>query len=74
MHTVKDAQGNVDYDLLIVGGEDHKTGQAEDFAARHGRLEEWTHERFSMAGEIEFRWSGQVMEPGEGAVIRRGLS
>jgi glycine/D-amino acid oxidase-like deaminating enzyme/nitrite reductase/ring-hydroxylating ferredoxin subunit len=66
VHTVKDTLGTVDYDVLIVGGEDHKTGQAEDFVARHGRLEEWTHERFSVAGEIEFRWSGQVMEPVDG--------
>jgi len=65
-HTVQDAQGRVDYDVLIVGGEDHKTGQAEDFAARHGRLEEWTRQRFPMAGAIEFRWSGQVMEPVDG--------
>lgn len=66
LHTVKDAHGNGGYDVLLVGGEDHKTGQAEDFAARHGRLEEWTRERFPMAGEIEYRWSGQVMEPVDG--------
>lgn len=52
-----------DYDLLIVGGEDHKSGQAEDGAQRHSRLEAWTKERFPMIESIEFRWSGQVMEP-----------
>lgn len=50
-------------DLLIVGGEDHETGQAEDTEARFARLEAWTRERFPMIGEIRFRWSGQVMEP-----------
>jgi glycine/D-amino acid oxidase-like deaminating enzyme/nitrite reductase/ring-hydroxylating ferredoxin subunit len=50
-------------DLLIVGGEDHKTGQPEEMGAPFGRLERWTRERYSMAGEVKFRWSGQVMEP-----------
>jgi glycine/D-amino acid oxidase-like deaminating enzyme/nitrite reductase/ring-hydroxylating ferredoxin subunit len=53
-------------DILIVGGEDHKTGQAEDTDARHARLEQWTRQRFPMAGEVRFRWSGQVMEPVDG--------
>ena len=51
------------HDVLIVGGEDHKTGQADDSDARFDRLESWTRERFPMAAELEFRWSGQVMEP-----------
>lgn len=51
------------HDVLIVGGEDHKAGQADDADERFDRLEAWTRERFSTAGEVEFRWSGQVMEP-----------
>lgn len=54
-----------DHDVLIVGGEDHKTGQADDCADRYARLEQWTRERFPQAGAIEFRWSGQVMEPAD---------
>ncbi len=53
-------------DILIVGGEDHKTGQADDAEARFARLEQWTRERFPMAAEVRFRWSGQVMEPMDG--------
>jgi len=49
-------------DLLIVGGEDHKTGQAIDMAERHQRLEAWARERFPQMGPVEFVWSGQVME------------
>ncbi|HKQ51364.1 MAG TPA: FAD-dependent oxidoreductase, partial [Pyrinomonadaceae bacterium] len=54
------------YDLLIVGGEDHKTGQEDDANRRYSTLERWTRHRFPMVEEIEFRWSGQVMEPVDG--------
>jgi glycine/D-amino acid oxidase-like deaminating enzyme/nitrite reductase/ring-hydroxylating ferredoxin subunit len=53
-------------DMLIVGGEDHKTGQADDTVERYGRLEAWMRERFPMAGEIDYCWSGQVVEPYDG--------
>jgi glycine/D-amino acid oxidase-like deaminating enzyme/nitrite reductase/ring-hydroxylating ferredoxin subunit len=49
--------------LLIVGGEDHRTGQRDDGEERFARLERWARERFPAAGAVEFRWSGQVMEP-----------
>jgi glycine/D-amino acid oxidase-like deaminating enzyme/nitrite reductase/ring-hydroxylating ferredoxin subunit len=49
-------------DVLIVGGEDHKTGQSHDGELRFQRLEEWTRERFAIE-KVEFHWSGQVMEP-----------
>lgn len=52
-----------DHEILIVGGEDHKTGQADDTDDRFNRLEAWTRERFPMSGTVAFRWSGQVMEP-----------
>jgi glycine/D-amino acid oxidase-like deaminating enzyme/nitrite reductase/ring-hydroxylating ferredoxin subunit len=52
-------------DVLIVGGEDHKTGQADDGSERLARLESWTRERFPV-GPAEFKWSGQVMEPVDG--------
>ncbi|HLE56898.1 MAG TPA: FAD-dependent oxidoreductase, partial [Rhodothermia bacterium] len=50
-------------ELLIVGGEDHKTGQADDADERFKALEDWTRQRFPMIGNIDFRWSGQIMEP-----------
>jgi glycine/D-amino acid oxidase-like deaminating enzyme/nitrite reductase/ring-hydroxylating ferredoxin subunit len=50
-------------DVLIVGGEDHKTGQAFDFSERYRKLEEWARHRWPTAREVVFRWSGQVMEP-----------
>jgi len=55
------------YDLLIIGGEDHKVGQAgkEDIPEqnRYDLLWEWAKKKFPAAGNIEYRWSGQVMEP-----------
>ena len=50
-------------DLLIVGGEDHRTGEATDMEERFAHLERWARERFSLFDEVRFRWSGQVMEP-----------
>jgi glycine/D-amino acid oxidase-like deaminating enzyme/nitrite reductase/ring-hydroxylating ferredoxin subunit len=54
------------HDILIVGGEDHKTGQADDGEERYRRLEQWTRERFPQMLRVEYRWSGQVMEPADG--------
>jgi len=51
---------------LIVGGEDHKTGQADDAAERFRRLESWTRERFPSLESVRWRWSGQVLEPADG--------
>lgn len=53
-------------ELLLVGGEDHKTGQADDAAARYSRLDMWARERFPIRGRIRCRWSGQVMETIDG--------
>jgi glycine/D-amino acid oxidase-like deaminating enzyme/nitrite reductase/ring-hydroxylating ferredoxin subunit len=52
-------------DLLIVGGEDHRTGQEDDAEERYARLEAWMKERFPRAGAVEYRWSGQIMEPAD---------
>jgi len=53
-------------ELLIVGGEDHKTGQANDQDDRYRRLETWAREHFPRMGPVAFRWSGQVMETIDG--------
>lgn len=63
-HYVRIAEAISETDeLLIVGGEDHKTGQADDGEARFARLEAWARERFPAAGELRYRWSGQIIEP-----------
>jgi Rieske Fe-S protein len=62
-HYVRLQALNDQYDVLISGGEDHKTGHANDPDQRYARIEKWTRERFPTAEAIEFHWSGQVMEP-----------
>ena len=52
-------------DLLIVGGEDHKSGQAADSPQRYRRLEQWARQRFPSMGEPTYAWGGQVMEPAD---------
>jgi glycine/D-amino acid oxidase-like deaminating enzyme/nitrite reductase/ring-hydroxylating ferredoxin subunit len=52
-------------DLLVVGGEDHRTGEIQsdvDIKTRYDNLEKWARERFPIE-EIVHKWSGQVMEP-----------
>lgn len=55
------------HDLLIVGGEDHKTGQGDrenlSQLQRYVKLEHWTRNYFPALKEIVYHWSGQVMEP-----------
>ncbi len=52
--------------LLLVGGEDHKAGQADDAEARYARLEEWARRHFPAMSPVSYRWSGQVMETVDG--------
>jgi glycine/D-amino acid oxidase-like deaminating enzyme/nitrite reductase/ring-hydroxylating ferredoxin subunit len=59
-------EGESPYDLLIVGGEDHKTGQADDTLERYANLERWMRAQFPMTTDVEFRWSGQIMETVDG--------
>jgi glycine/D-amino acid oxidase-like deaminating enzyme/nitrite reductase/ring-hydroxylating ferredoxin subunit len=66
-HYVRLQHGHDDgEDILIVGGEDHKTGQADDAAERHAKLELWARHRWPQCGDAAFRWSGQVMETVDG--------
>jgi len=62
-HYVRTASGDAGSDVLIVGGEDHKTGQEDDATKRFRALEDWTRKRFPMVKAVDYKWSGQVMEP-----------
>jgi glycine/D-amino acid oxidase-like deaminating enzyme/nitrite reductase/ring-hydroxylating ferredoxin subunit len=45
-------------ELVMLGGEHHKTGQGGDTRERYQRLEEWARANFDVAS-VEFRWSTQ---------------
>lgn len=51
---------------IIIGGEDHKTGQCSEINKKYVILEKWARLRFPMMQEIKYRWSGQVFEPIDG--------
>ena len=55
-----------EHEILIVGGADHKVGQDEHPAHRYDEIEKWVRQHFPMAGSIDFKWSGQIMEPSDG--------
>lgn len=54
------------HDLLIVGGQDHKTGQDQNPKENYAKLETWMRKHFKDAKEVVYEWSGQVMEPVDG--------
>ncbi|MBF4491192.1 FAD-dependent oxidoreductase [Flavobacterium sp. JLP] len=67
-HYVRLEEYDEHYDILISGGEDHKTGQEDEEnisqMERYDRLEAWTRNYFPMLeDDLTYRWSGQVMEP-----------
>jgi glycine/D-amino acid oxidase-like deaminating enzyme/nitrite reductase/ring-hydroxylating ferredoxin subunit len=54
-----------DHDLVIFGGEDHKTGQVTDTNACYDRLERALTSRIPDIA-LSHRWSGQVIETPDG--------
>lgn len=54
------------HEVLVVGGADHKVGQDSHPEHRYDEIERWVRERFPMAGEVLYQWSGEVMEPADG--------
>ncbi|KAJ9656296.1 hypothetical protein H2198_005071 [Neophaeococcomyces mojaviensis] len=50
-------------DYMVVGGCDHAVGQEDEWDERYKELETWTRERFPQAGSVDYKWSGQIMEP-----------
>jgi glycine/D-amino acid oxidase-like deaminating enzyme/nitrite reductase/ring-hydroxylating ferredoxin subunit len=69
-HYIRTDSFDDNYDVLIAGGEDHRTGQAnnDDILEpnRYDNLIAWTRKQFPDMGEIIYKWSGQVLEPIDG--------
>ena len=49
-------------DILIVGGADHKSGEADDADARFLALEAWMRNLLPDLGKELHRWSGQIQD------------
>jgi glycine/D-amino acid oxidase-like deaminating enzyme/nitrite reductase/ring-hydroxylating ferredoxin subunit len=61
-HYVRLQPGPDRVDYVLVGGEDHKSGEADDADERFRRLEAWARELIPGLGKETHRWSGQVLD------------
>jgi glycine/D-amino acid oxidase-like deaminating enzyme/Rieske Fe-S protein len=52
-------------DVVIIGGEDHKTGAEPETVDRYDALADYACRHFSVS-RIDYRWSGQILEPVDG--------
>jgi glycine/D-amino acid oxidase-like deaminating enzyme/nitrite reductase/ring-hydroxylating ferredoxin subunit len=62
-HYVRLERGRGARQYVIVGGADHKTGEADDAWARFEGLESWIRALLPRLGNVTHRWSGQTLEP-----------
>ncbi|HZL89657.1 MAG TPA: FAD-dependent oxidoreductase [Pirellulaceae bacterium] len=51
--------------LVLIGGEDHKTGEERDERKCYEALEQYAHDRFNVRS-VEHRWSAQHYIPADG--------
>jgi glycine/D-amino acid oxidase-like deaminating enzyme/nitrite reductase/ring-hydroxylating ferredoxin subunit len=61
-HYVRLQPGDQKMDYVIVGGEDHKSGEANDGEQRFARLENWVRPLIPDLQSVVHRWSGQVLD------------
>ena len=57
------------HELLVVGGQDHVSSDAIDPQRRYAEIEAWARARFPSAGQVEYQWSGRIMEPHDGIAM-----
>lgn len=50
-------------DILLVGGEDHRTGQDNHPDARYDQIKNWIRQTMNIEPQAVAQWSGQVIEP-----------
>jgi glycine/D-amino acid oxidase-like deaminating enzyme/nitrite reductase/ring-hydroxylating ferredoxin subunit len=62
-HTVR-IEEKEDYDVLLVAGEYHNAGKkSEEYLDAYSILEKWAKDRWTSAGEVICKWTGQVYQP-----------
>jgi glycine/D-amino acid oxidase-like deaminating enzyme/nitrite reductase/ring-hydroxylating ferredoxin subunit len=64
-YTSARVQPRAGHDLLIVGGQDHRSGTADDAEIRFGALEAWARLRYPEMSEVSHRWSARYFEPAD---------
>lgn len=53
-----------DHDVLVVAGENHDSGKKfEDYEDAYNKLEQWAKQRWTSAGEVVCKWTGQIYRP-----------
>jgi glycine/D-amino acid oxidase-like deaminating enzyme/nitrite reductase/ring-hydroxylating ferredoxin subunit len=62
-HYVRLQPGRGNFDYVIVGGADHKSGEADDGEVRFEALEAWMRNLLPQLGSVTHRWSGQILDP-----------
>ena len=62
-HYVRLEKGRGTTQYLIVGGADHKTGEADDGWARFEGMESWIRGFCRSSASVTHRWSGQMLDP-----------
>lgn len=58
--------GATNWKYVIVGGEDHKTGQPDPQQQPYDALLAWARAKLPAIGQVAYAWSGQVLEPVDG--------
>jgi glycine/D-amino acid oxidase-like deaminating enzyme/nitrite reductase/ring-hydroxylating ferredoxin subunit len=53
-------------DILLIGGEDHRTGHDSDPELHFSNLHAWARDRLGLDTRLVTRWSGQILEPVDG--------
>ena len=61
-HYVRLQPGQGRSDHVIVGGADHKSGEADDASVRFDALEAWARNLIPKLGGVTHRWSGQLLD------------
>ena len=61
-HYVRLQPGEGPTDFVIIGGEDHKSGEADNAAVRFEALEAWARNFIPKLGKETHRWSGQLLD------------
>lgn len=68
-HFVRVESFSTEHELLIVGGEDFKSGFETEQEAEFEELEKWTRERLPQAKEVVAKWSGLLMRSNDGLAL-----